>query len=112
LAGTLAQAGLALATAVGAWVNLVIVLVLAVRAKYLTFERPFQLALLKFALAGLLLAAALWATAKFAAPALLAGVQSGRDVLTLVLLVGVGAIAYVVSILALFGRRWLVSLIR
>jgi putative peptidoglycan lipid II flippase len=112
LAGTLAQAGLALATAVGAWVNLVIVLVLAVRAKYLTFERPFQVALLKFAVAGLLLAAALWVTAKFAAPALFAGVRSGRDVLTLVLLVGVGAVTYVVSILALFGRRWLVSLIR
>jgi putative peptidoglycan lipid II flippase len=112
LSGTLAQAGLALATAFGAWVNLVIVLVLAVRAKYLTFERPFQLALLKFALAGLLLAAALWATATFAAPALFGGVRTGRDVLTLALLVGTGAVAYVVSILALFGRRWLVSLIR
>ena len=99
-------------TAFGAWVNLVIVVILAVRAKYLTFERPFQLALLKFALAGLLLAAALWATATFAAPALFTGARAGRDVLTLALLVGVGAVAYVVSILALFGRRWLVSLIR
>jgi putative peptidoglycan lipid II flippase len=112
LAGTLAQTGLALATALGAWVNLLIVVVLAVRAKYMAFDRPLQLALVKFVLTGLLLAAALWATARFAAPALLSQVHTGRDELTLALLIAVGGIAYVVTVLALFGRRWLTSLIR
>jgi putative peptidoglycan lipid II flippase len=112
LAGTLAQTGLALATALGAWVNLLIVMWLAVRAKYMTFDRPFQLALLKFAIAGLLLAASLWATARFAAPALLADLRSGREELTLALLMVVGGVTYAATVMALFGRRWLTSLIR
>jgi len=39
--GTLAQIGLALATAVGAWVNLLLVLVFAVRRGYLAFDREW-----------------------------------------------------------------------
>jgi putative peptidoglycan lipid II flippase len=112
LAGTLAQAGLALATALGAWVNLLIVLWLGARAKYMTFDRPMQLVLLKFTLAGLLLAAALWLTVKFAAPALLGGVRLGREELTLALLVIAGAAAYTAAILVLFGPRWVKSLFR
>jgi putative peptidoglycan lipid II flippase len=112
LAGTLAQTGLALATALGAWVNLLIVLYLAARAKYLVFDRPMLLTLLKFAVAGVLLAAALWATSRFAAPALLADIRTGREELTLVLLVVAGAVTYAVTVLVLFGRRWLTSLVR
>jgi putative peptidoglycan lipid II flippase len=112
LFGTLAQAGLALATALGAWVNLLIVLWLAGRAKYMTFDRPMQLTLLKFAISGLILTAALWAMVKFGAPAVLSGVGTGRDELTLALLVGAGAVVYVLTVLALFGRSWLASLIR
>jgi putative peptidoglycan lipid II flippase len=112
LAGTLAQTGLALATALGAWVNLLIVIWLAARRSYVTFDRAMQLTLLKFALAGVLLAGVLWATARFAAPALLADVRTGRDELTLALLVATGAITYGVATLALFGRRWITSLVR
>ncbi|MDQ8728439.1 murein biosynthesis integral membrane protein MurJ [Bradyrhizobium sp. LHD-71] len=112
LVGTLAQAGLALATAIGAWVNLLIVLWLAARAKYLTFDRSMQLVILKFAVAALLLTAALWATARFGAPQLLSNVSAGREELTLALLVIVGAVTYVVAIIALFGRRWMTLLIR
>ena len=65
----------------------------------------------KFALAGVLLAAALWATARFAAPALLVDIRTGREELTLALLVVVGALTYAVTVMALFGRRWLTSLI-
>lgn len=112
LAGTLAQTGLALATALGAWVNLLIVLWLAARRNYVTFDRALQLALLKFALAGVLLAAALWAASRFAAPALLADVRTFREELTLTLLVATGALTYGVAVLALFGRRWITSLVR
>jgi putative peptidoglycan lipid II flippase len=112
LVGSLSQAGLALGTAIGAWVNLLLVFVLAVRAKYVGFDRRMQLTLLKFLAAGVVLALVLWAIARFAAPALLAGWQSGRDEMTLGLLVVAGAIVYPVVILLLFGRRWLLSFIR
>ncbi len=42
LMGALAQVGLALATAVGAWVNLLLVLVFAVRAGYLELDRAWM----------------------------------------------------------------------
>jgi putative peptidoglycan lipid II flippase len=112
LVGSLAQAGLALGTALGAWVNLLVVFVLAVRAKYIAFDRPLQGALLRFAGAGVVLALALWMTAHVAAPWLLAGWHAGRDELTLGLLIVVGAIAYPAAILLLFGRRWLAAFVR
>ena len=59
LMGALAQIGLALATAVGAWINLLLVLFFAVRAGYLELDRAWMTSLAKFAAAGVLLAAAL-----------------------------------------------------
>ena len=59
LMGSLAQIGLALATAVGAWINLLLVLFFAVRAGYLELDRAWMISLAKFAAAGVLLAAAL-----------------------------------------------------
>jgi peptidoglycan biosynthesis protein MviN/MurJ (putative lipid II flippase) len=41
LMGSLAQVGLALATAVGAWINLLLVLGFAVRAGYLELHKVF-----------------------------------------------------------------------
>lgn len=112
LVGTFAQAGLALATSLGAWVNLLLVLWLAVRAKYLAFDRLLQLTVLKFAVAALLLALGLWTMARFGAPSLLSDVRTGRDELTLALLVVVGIVVYGLAVPMLFGRRWLKSLIR
>ena len=67
LMGSLAQVGLALATAVGAWINLLLVLGFAVRAGYLELNRALGQSLLKFAISGVVLAAVLWLAAKFAA---------------------------------------------
>src|ERR1700760_1015162 len=67
LMGSLAQVGLALATAVGAWVNLLLVLGFAVRAGYLEFNRALTGSLLKFLICGVVLAAALWLAARYAA---------------------------------------------
>src|SRR5215510_145559 len=66
LMGALAQIGLALATAIGAWVNLLLVLFFAVRAGYLELDRAWMTSLAKFAAAGIILAAGLWGTARFA----------------------------------------------
>ena len=60
LMGSLAQVGLALATAVGAWINLLLVLGFPVRAGYLVPDRRLMLSLAKFVACGVLLAAALW----------------------------------------------------
>ena len=57
LVGSLAQVGLALATAVGAWVNLLLVIGFAVRAGYLELDRALMLSLAKFAGCGIVLAA-------------------------------------------------------
>ena len=109
LMGSLAQVGLALATAVGAWINLLLVLGFAVRAGYLELNRPLVQSVLKFAAVGVVLAGILWATASFAAAHF-----SGplRDEATLLLLIAVGAVVYGGAIVALFGLGWLRSLVR
>ena len=111
LVGSLAQVGLALATAVGAWINLLLVIGFAVRAGYLVLDRAMLRSFAKFALTGVILGAALWYAARLAAVHL-AQISAFRDETALLLLVVVGAFVYAGSILALFGRRWLVSLVR
>jgi putative peptidoglycan lipid II flippase len=111
LMGSLAQIGLALATAAGAWVNLLLVVGLAVRAGYLAIDGALRTAFIKFITAAGVLGAALWATARGAAP-WVAHLSSLRDETLLALLIGVGIVVYVASILILFGRRWLAGLLR
>src|SRR5436190_4326933 len=111
LVGALAQVVFACATAVGAWINLLLVIFFAVRAGYLVLDRAMLLSFAKFALAGVILGAALWSAAGFAAVQF-AHISAFRDEATLAFLIGVGAIVYAGAILPLFGRRWLVSLVR
>jgi putative peptidoglycan lipid II flippase len=111
LMAPLAQIGLALATAVGAWINLVLVLIFSVRAGYLEFDRAFVKSLAKFAAAGLVLSASLWITARFAA-VYFAPMRTFRDETALLLLIAVAAFVYGFAILLLFGRGWLFSLLR
>lgn len=111
LMGPLAQVGLALATATGAWINLLLVLGFAVRAGYLEFDRALAQSLAKFAASGVVLAATLWLAARLAS-SYLAQLASFRDEAVLLVLIAVGAIVYVGSILLLFGKGWLRSLVR
>jgi putative peptidoglycan lipid II flippase len=111
LVGALAQVGLALATAAGAWINLLLVLGFAVRAGYLELDKALLQSLAKFMLAGAVLAAALWFAARFAAVHL-AQLSALRDEAALLLLVVVGAVVYAGSVWLLFGWRWLRSLMR
>src|SRR6476661_7470008 len=105
LVGSLAQVGLALATAVGVWTNLLLVLGFAVRAGYLELNRELWQSLLRFAASGVVLAAALWGVARFGAAHFEA--IRFRDETTLLLLIGVGGVVYAASVLLLFGPRWL-----
>ena len=110
LMGPLAQVGLALATAIGAWINLLLVLGFAVRAGFLELNKPLTLSLLKFIACGGVLAAALWLAARFAAVHF-SGLPL-HDEAALLLLIAVGAVVYGASIFSLFGLSWLKSLVR
>jgi putative peptidoglycan lipid II flippase len=111
LMGSLAQVGLALATAVGAWINLLLVLGFAAAKGYIEFNSAFRASLLKYAITGLALATVLWLTARFALTQF-AGLGGLRDEAVLAVLIVVGAIVYAAAILGLFGPRWLRSLVR
>jgi putative peptidoglycan lipid II flippase len=111
LMGSLAQIGLALATAIGQWVNLLLVLGFAVHRGFLDIDRALTRSLGKFAIAGVSLAAALWGT-WLMATRWLAAVTVGRDEIALLILVAVGAVVYAALIVALFGPRWLKALVR
>jgi putative peptidoglycan lipid II flippase len=111
LMGSLAQVGLALATAVGAWINLLLVIGFAMRAGYFEVDRALRVSLVKFLIAGAVLAAALWFTARFASGQF-ADWSAMRDEAVLGLLMIVGALVYAGAILLLFGPRWLRSLVR
>src|SRR3954471_25046783 len=111
LVGSLAQVGLALATAVGAWINLLLVIGFAVRAGYLELDRTLARSSAKFVVAGAVLGVALWLAARLAA-AQFAQLSAFRDEAALLLLIVVGAVVYAGSILLLFGRGWLRSLVR
>ena len=111
LMGSLAQIGLALATAIGAWINLLLVLGFAVRRGYLDLDRAWIKSLARFAGAGILTAAILWLTARFGG-VYFASMSVFRDATVLLLLMAVGAFVYGFSILVMFGRGWLFSLVR
>jgi len=111
LVGSLAQVGLAFATAVGAWINLLLVIAFAVRAGYLHLDSTLTRSLLKFVAAGVLLGAALWLVARFSVT-YFAGLSAFRDEATFLLLIAVGSLVYAGSILLMFGRGWLRSLVR
>jgi putative peptidoglycan lipid II flippase len=110
LMGSLAQVGLALATAVGAWINLLLVLGFAVRAGYLELNRALTQSVVKFTISGVILAAVFSLGARFAAMQF--STMALRDEAALLLLVAVGAVVYGGLILALFGMSWLRSLVR
>jgi putative peptidoglycan lipid II flippase len=111
LVGSLAQVGLAFATAVGAWINLLLVLAFAIRRGYLDLDRALLHSLAKFIVSGVVLGAALWLTTKFA-DSYFSASSALRDEMTFLLAVIVGALVYAGSILSLFGWGWLRSLVR
>jgi putative peptidoglycan lipid II flippase len=103
--------GLALATAIGAWINFILVLWFGVRAGYLRRDSELARAIVKFAIAGAALALVLWVGERPALD-LFAAWGRWRDVLGLLLLAAVGAAVYGGVVLAFFGRQWLARLRR
>jgi putative peptidoglycan lipid II flippase len=108
LMGSLAQVGLALATSIGAWLNLVLVMWFAARQGHLAFDPALRSAVVRLAAAGLALALVLWLAAGPVA-ALFASRVALRDESTLALLAVIGAVVYGGIVLALFGKEWLAT---
>jgi putative peptidoglycan lipid II flippase len=108
LMGSLAQVGLALATSIGAWLNLLLVMWFASRQGFLGFDPGLRRTVGKLAAAGIALALVLWLAA---APvtALFAGRASLRDESTLAMLAVIGGVVYCGVVLALFGKQWLAT---
>ena len=109
LVGSLAQVGLALATSIGAWINLGLVVWLAARAGLLAFDPELKRSVATIAVAGLALALALW----FGQGAVAGLFQdwSLREVSRLALLGIIGGLVYG-GVIVLLSRRTLAHTFR
>ena len=106
----LAQVGLALATSIVAWLNFILVLYFAARARLIAVDAELKMTLTKLAAAALALGLVL-AVAVPVVTAMLSSWSRFRDESTLALLVVIGGIVYGGLVIVLLGRRWL-SLMR
>ncbi len=105
LMGPLAQVGLALATAIGAWINFGLVVAFAARAGLIGIDDRLKSSIGKLALAGPALALVLWLAQRPVADLFRTGPHL-RDEMALATLALIGAVVYGGLVLALFGRRW------
>jgi len=104
LMGPLAQVGLALATAIGAWINFLLVLWFALRAGLFRFDPRLQTSIAKLAAAGIAMAIVLW-IAFGPVLRLSASLPRLRDETALAILAAVSGAVYIGLVLALFGRQ-------
>ena len=102
----LAQVGLALATSIGAWLNFILVLYFAARARLIAPDAELKMTLIKLAVATIVLAIVL-AIAAPVVTAMLSSWSRFRDESALAVLVAIGAVVYGGLVVALLGRRWL-----
>jgi putative peptidoglycan lipid II flippase len=111
LMGPLAQVGLALATAAGAWLNLLLLIWFARRRG---FARPGETTFgnsVRLIAAGIILAAVLFFAARFLAP-YFAKMTALRDETLLLALAALAAVSYLALIGAFLGGKWLRGLLR
>jgi putative peptidoglycan lipid II flippase len=104
----LAQVGLALATTIGAWINLGLVLWFAARAGRIELDGSLRRSVSRLAAAGIALAVAL-RLVEGPVESLFAAWPRLRDEASLAALAGIGAAVYGGAIIALFGPQWLAA---
>ena len=109
-ATSLEQVGLALATSIGAWVNLILLLWLASRAGLITVDAALRRTGLRLVAATLMLGLVLWLAASPVAD-VFAG-QKLHEEATLAALAVLGALVYGGVALTLLGKGWLAALRR
>ena len=108
LMGPLAQVGLALATSIGAWINLGLVVWFAHRAGHLRIDERLRRSAVRLAIAGLVLAMVLF-LAYAPVTRSLAGLQHLRAVAILAVMAALGGAVYGGLIAVFFGRAWLTA---
>ena len=101
----LAQAGLALATSIGAWLNLVLVAWLAARAGHLAIDARLRHSSMRLAAAGGMLALVLW-LAQNSVAQLWPATAAMHDVSALAALAALGAVVYAGTLVCLMGKEW------
>ncbi|HEX9323050.1 MAG TPA: murein biosynthesis integral membrane protein MurJ [Xanthobacteraceae bacterium] len=106
---SLAQVGLALATSIGAWLNLGLVIWFAARRGHLAFDPPLRGAATGLTAAGAALAVVL-SLAQGPVARLFADWTAWREESTLAVLAAIGAAVYGAIVLTLFGKQWLAAL--
>jgi len=106
LMGPLAQVGLALATSIGAWINLSLVVWFAHRAGHAGIDDRLRLSAVKLAAAGVVMAAVLWFGEAPIARAFVAW-HRWQDLATLIALGTIATGVYGLIVFAIFGRAWL-----
>ena len=111
LMAPLAQVGLALATSIGAWINFILVLIFAHRARVIAADAALKSSLMKLAAAGAALALVLL-IADPLVTRLLSSWSRFRNESELALLALLGGMVYGGLVLALFGRRWVLLMKR
>ncbi len=111
LMGPLAQAGLALATAAGAWLNLLLLIWFAKRRGFAQPGENTSGNSVRLIAAGIILAAVLFFAARSLAP-YFAKMTSLRDEALLFAVVLGGAVTYLALIWAFLGGKWLKGLLR
>lgn len=107
----LAQVGLALATSIGAWINFILVLIFAHRARIIAADGELKVSLAKLAAAGAALAFVLL-LADPLVTRLLSSWSRFRSESELAVLALLGGLVYGGLVLALFGRRWVLLMKR
>lgn len=108
LMGPLAQVGLALATSIGAWINLGLVIWFGMRAGHIKIDARLRQSAVKFLLAGVVLAVVLW-LCRAPVARLVTGWRGIDDIAGLALMAAIGGTVYGGIVLALFGRSWLAT---
>lgn len=111
LMGPLAQVGLAIATSIGAWINLSLVVWLAARRGLFAIDARLKKSLAMLTFAGLGMMAGLW-LAQSPIRGWASSLPVMRDEAALVLLAVVGAVVYFMLIVILLGKSWLLGFVR
>ena len=108
LMGPLAQVGLALATSIGAWINLGLVIWFAAHAGHVARDQRLLQSILRLAVAGIALGVVLW-LCNAPVSRWVSDWGGPRDLVTLAIVGVIGAAIYGGVVLALFGRDWIAT---
>ena len=112
LVGPLAQVGLAFATAVGAWINLSLVIAFAVRAGYLQLDAALMRSTGEICCRRRRAGRRRCGWPARLSASYMSGLSTLHDEAAFLLLIVVGALVYAGAILLLFGKRWVMSLVK